>query len=213
MNGSYPHIETLVDRYPALATVRADIESGLELIIDRIRLDGTIYVCGNGGSAADADHIVAELMKSFVKRRPIGDELIGSLEAASLQLGPKIAAMLQAGVPASSLTGQSALSTAIANDVNADMVFAQQLAILGRKQDILWALSTSGNARNVLNAAVVARAKGLPVLGMTGTTGGALREFCDVCIRVPARETYEIQELHLPVYHALCLSIEDILWP
>jgi len=195
-------IAELVGRYPGLRECASQVDEAVHMLARSLDNDGTLYICGNGGSAADAGHIVGELMKSFELPRPIDD----STRAAVADDG--ISAMLQGALRAVSLSGSGPLATAIANDVSADMVFAQQVFGYGRPGDVLWALTTSGNSRNVLNAARVARARGMRVLGMTGRSGGALAEWCDVCIRVPESETWKVQELHFPVYHALCRILE-----
>jgi len=171
---------------------------------------GKLLACGNGGSAADADHIVGELMKGFLLRRPIPDCFAQKLrEACGNTEGVALANGLQGALPAISLTAHAALTSAFANDVASDMAFAQQVYGYGKPGDVLIAISTSGNSANVLKAAQVARAKGLVVIGLTGQGGGALAPLCDVCIAVPERETYRVQELHLPVYHLLCAMVES----
>lgn len=192
----------LLDRYPALVARCESVQEAFGLLEECYVNDRTVYLCGNGGSAADAEHIVGELMKSFAFKRSIpaldkelfcNEALCGNLEGA---------------LRAVALTGHPSLSTAFSNDVDPRMVFAQQVYGYGRKGDVLWALSTSGNSENVLCALTVARAKGMRCLGMTGQGGGAMRALCDVCICVPETETYKVQELHLPVYHTLCRMLE-----
>ena len=158
-------------------------------------------MCGNGGSASDAEHIVGELMKGFYRQR--------SLSREEKEIFGELGDNLQEALPAISLTGHPALSTAFMNDVDPEMVFAQQVYGYGRKGDVLMALTTSGNSRNVLNAARVARAKGMKVVGLTGRDGGSLKELCDVCIIVPGQATADIQEYHLPVYHTICAMLEE----
>ncbi len=170
-------------------------------------------MCGNGGSSADADHIVGELMKGFLKKRPLPEPLRQSLVARDAELGQSLASLLQGALPAVNISGHSALSTAFANDVSAELVFAQQVMGLGRPGDLLLGISTSGNARNVLAAFAAARASGLAAIGLTGEAGGKMQERCDVLIRVPAARTHEVQELHLPVYHCLCAMIEERFFP
>jgi len=169
-------------------------------------------ICGNGGSAADAEHITGELMKSFKLKRPVSEEIRCSLEALFPDNGAYIADHLQVGIRALSLTGQSSFSSAFANDVAPDMVFAQQVFNYGCGSDVLWAISTSGNSKNVVNACIVAHVSGLYTIGMTGEHGGKLSEICDVTIRVPACETFRVQEYHLPVYHTLCAMLEAELF-
>jgi D-sedoheptulose 7-phosphate isomerase len=195
-------IAELIDRYPVLNACCESVGDAFRVLEACYERDGIVYLCGNGGSAADAEHIVGELMKSFAFKRsiPASDwEEVGD-EA--------ISANLEGALRAVALTGHSSLSTAFANDVNPGMVFAQQVYGYGRKGDVLWALSTSGNSENVLHALTVARGRGLKCIGMTGQEGGAMRELCDVCICVPEIETFKVQELHLPVYHALCRMLE-----
>jgi D-sedoheptulose 7-phosphate isomerase len=195
-------IAELIDRYPVLNSCRDSVGEAFRLLEACYERDGIVYLCGNGGSAADAEHIVGELMKSFAFKRsiPASDRQEVDDEA--------ISANLEGALRAIALTGHLSLTTAFANDVHPVMAFAQQVYGYGRKGDVLWALSTSGNSENVLHALTVARARGLNCIGMTGQKGGAMRERCDVCICVPETETYKVQELHLPVYHALCRMLE-----
>ena len=166
-------------------------------------------IAGNGGSAADSEHIVGELMKGFVKRRPLSEELKQALEAADPIRGKELAEKLQGALPAIALTNHAALSSAFANDVDGVLSYAQQVNGYGRAGDVFLGISTSGNAENVMYAAVTARAKGMRVIALTGKTGGNLGAFADISIIVPEQETYKIQELHLPIYHALCLMLEE----
>ncbi|WP_319561943.1 SIS domain-containing protein [Marispirochaeta sp.] len=206
------YIARLITRYPILEPIAETIDNAATLMKCSIDAGGKILVCGNGGSAADADHIVGELMKSFVKKRPLAREQREALIRTDEVMGGVLAAELQGGIPAISLTQHTSLSTAFANDVNSALIYAQQAAVLGKKGDILWGISTSGNAQNVLYAAVCARAMGMQILGLTGRQGGGLKEKSDVCIAVPEDETFMVQELHLPIYHTLCLSLENHLW-
>ena len=167
-----------------------------------------LLICGNGGSASDSEHIVGELMKSFAYHRTLSDDIKTKLIAAFADKGAYLAEKLQPALPAISLTCHSALNTAFANDVDPNLVFAQQVMGYGAKGDVLLGISTSGNAENVINAMVTARALGLRTIGLTGKSGGKLKEYCEVAIRVDGSETAEIQELHLPVYHALCKMLE-----
>ena len=204
-------VAALVTRYPVLDSSRSTMSSAATLLVEQLQQSKKILICGNGGSAADADHIVGELMKSFVKDRPIDDALRQRIISVDKEEGPGIAANLQKGIPAIALTQHTSLSTAYANDVEPALVFAQQTMVLGSPGDIFWGISTSGNSANVLYAAITAKACGLKVLGMTGESGGKLRRYCDICITVPETETYRIQELHLPIYHQLCLILEEVL--
>jgi D-sedoheptulose 7-phosphate isomerase len=202
----------LLERYPALGPCAAEITAASDMLLKAAKEGGKYLICGNGGSAADADHITGELIKSFCKKRPIEKNLVENLLKLDAESGAVLAEKLQAGIPAISLSFHNALSTAFANDVDPNLVFAQQCQVYGKPGDVFWGISTSGNAKNVYYAALTARAAGLKVLGLTGQSGGKLKSVCDICICVPCTETYEVQELHLPVYHALCLYIEDSLW-
>lgn len=205
-------IHELLMRYPELASMEDTLSEAAHLLERSITSGGKILVCGNGGSASDADHIVGELMKSFVKKRPIAKELEMALVETDPERGAMIASLLEGSIPAICLSAHTALSTAFGNDVEPAMSYAQQVGGYGQAGDLFWGISTSGNAKNVLYAAVVAKAKGLKVLGMTGEGGGALKSLCDVCIRVPQRETFKVQELHLPIYHWLCIYLESCFW-
>ncbi len=195
------HVERLTKRFPQLAQCREQILASYELLRACYDAGGMLLVCGNGGSGADAEHIVGELMKGFYRQR--------SLSREEKEIFGELGDNLQEALPAISLTGHPALSTAFMNDVDPEMVFAQQVYGYGRKGDVLMALTTSGNSRNVLNAARVARAKGMKVVGLTGRDGGSLKELCDVCIIVPGQATADIQEYHLPVYHTICAMLEE----
>ena len=196
------YLKELLDRYPRLENCAQDIQAAFDMLIGCYENDGAVYTCGNGGSAADAEHIVGELMKSFTGHRPLSADFTEQLQ------DEYISGNLEGALRAVALTGQISLSTAFANDVAPDLIFAQQTYGYGRPGDVLWGLSTSGNSKNVLYALKVARAKGMKTLGMTGQSGGQMLNLCDVCIRVPETETYKIQELHLPVYHTLCRMLE-----
>lgn len=202
-------LNLLVERYPKLAVCKEDIKKAYELLETAYRNGRKLLVCGNGGSASDSEHIVGELMKEFkLKRKVYGDQATALKEIDS-ELGQVLADNLQGALPAICLTGHSFLTTAFMNDANADLVFAQQVNGYGKVGDVFWGISTSGNSRNVLFAAVNAKAKGLKVIGLTGAKENKLMKYSDVCIRVPETETYKIQELHLPVYHSLCLMLEE----
>lgn len=201
-------LELVLGNYPALEGCRGDIEAAFGILLECALRDGLIMTCGNGGSASDSAHIVGELMKGFKTGRPLNQRQLDALEFAFPKEGKAIAAHLQQAIKAVSLTDQAAISTAFANDVAPDMVFAQQVLGYGRRGDVLIGLSTSGNSRNVVNACKVAKAFGVKTIGFTGEAGGALAGLCDVTIRVPATETFRVQEYHLPVYHALCAMLE-----
>ncbi|MBP3795804.1 MAG: SIS domain-containing protein [Bacteroidales bacterium] len=201
-------LQTLTDRYPVLLPCREDIAACAERIGDTFARGGKLLIAGNGGSAADAEHIVGELMKSFVLPRPLDAVLTERMRAIDPQRGDVLAKNLQQGLPAIALDGHPALSTAFQNDCQPQLVFAQQVMGYGREGDALLAISTSGNSENVLYAAIAAKAKGMAVIGLTGARESRLSALADICIRVPATETYQVQELHLPVYHALCMMWE-----
>jgi D-sedoheptulose 7-phosphate isomerase len=206
------HLDELIVRYPALKDCAAAIEDAYRMIVECCRAGGKLLVCGNGGSAADADHIVGELMKGFLKRRALPEEVQSALRQADPELGPVLAARLQGAVPAIALSAQSAVATAFANDVDPTLVFAQLAAGYGNRGDVLLGISTSGNAQNVIAAFVAARAKCLRTIGLSGASGGKMKGRCDLLIAVPATKTLEVQELHLPVYHCLCAMIEECLF-
>ena len=203
------YLEELTSRYPVLEAVKGDVLAAYEILRDCYAGGGKLMIAGNGGSCADSEHIVGELMKGFVKRRPVSNEFAAALQEADEKRGEELASCLQGGLPAIALTGHAGLATAFLNDVNGEMIYAQQLYGYGKKGDVFMGISTSGNAENVMYAAVTAKAKGLKVVGLTGKTGGKLAKLADVAIIVPEQETYKIQELHLPIYHALCLMLED----
>lgn len=205
-------LQELLQRYPQLSSIRDELTQAADLLERSVSLKGKILVCGNGGSAADADHIVGELMKRFVRERPLAQELQEALKKVDPEKGSMLASSLEGSIPAICLSAHTALSTAFGNDVDSSISFAQQVSGYGLSGDVFWGLSTSGNARNVLYAAIVAKAKGMKVLGMTGEGGGLLKDLCDVCIRVPEKETFKVQELHLPIYHWLCIYLESVYW-
>ena len=201
-------LNTLTERYPVLNEIKKELEQAYQLLEMCFENGGKLLVGGNGGSAADAEHIVGELMKGFVKRRPMTDEMQKTLKAADPKRGAVLAENLQRSLPAIAITGHNALSSAFANDVDPVLTYAQQVMGYGTSKDVLFAISTSGNAENVMYAAVAAKAKGMKVVALTGKDGGALAKIADVSIIVPLQETYQIQELHLPIYHAFCLMLE-----
>ena len=202
-------IDLLIKRYPSLGNCKADIYAAFEILRDSYVANGKLLVCGNGGSAADSEHIVGELMKEFLKKRKVFAEQAEAMKAINLEMGQYLAENLQGALPAIALTGHSALSTAFMNDSESVLVFAQQVNGYGRQGDVFWGISTSGNSANVVYAAITAKARRLKVIGLTGMKESKLSVLADVCIRVPETETFMIQELHLPVYHCLCLMLED----
>lgn len=195
--------------HPRLTGCRPEIEAAASMVCESFAAKGKLLACGNGGSAADAEHIVGELMKGFRMKRPLPEELRAALTRTDATMGPHLAERLQGALPAIALTGHASLSTAFANDVDPLLVFAQQLYGYGAPGDVLIALSTSGNSKNVLFAVTTARCLGIKTIGMTGKSGGRLADLCDVTIRVPENETALVQELHLPVYHAICTIAEQ----
>ena len=203
------HIDLLVERYPILKTCVKDVEQAYFILENCYEHDGKLLIAGNGGSAADSEHIAGELMKRFKTPRPVTPDFAEKLKAIDPVRGENLAHNLERGLMAIPLVAHEALSTAYINDVDGLGVFAQQLYGFGRPGDVFLGISTSGNSKNVMSATVVARALGLKVIGLTGAKGGELAEAADVAIKVPETETYMIQELHLPIYHCLCLMLED----
>lgn len=202
-------LNLLIERYPKLAVCREDIKKAYEMLESAYQQGKKLLVCGNGGSASDSEHIVGELMKEFKLKRKVYGQQAEALKAIDPELGQVLADNLQGALPAISLTAHSSLQTAFMNDVIPELVFAQQVNGYGNEGDVFLGISTSGNSKNVLYAAVNAKAKGLKVIGLTGSKENKLMKYSDVCIRVPETETYKIQELHLPVYHCLCLMLEQ----
>ena len=203
------HIELLVERYPSLESAKDSIIEAYSLMEESYGRGGKLLICGNGGSAADAEHIAGELMKGFKLPRKVDKAFADKLTAAAPELGAVLAENLQGALPAIALDGHPALTTAYMNDCEPLLCFAQQVNGYGSENDVLLGISTSGNSKNVLYAATVAKAKGMRVIGLTGAKDSRLAALSDVCIKVPQTETYMIQELHLPVYHCLCLMLED----
>lgn len=203
------HIDLLLDRYPKLETVRQQIIDAYLVMEECYEHDGKLLIAGNGGSAADSEHIAGELMKRFKISRQITPEMTAKLKEIDLIRGEKLAKNLERGLTAIPLVAHEALSTAYINDVDGKGVFSQQLFVFGRSGDVFLGISTSGNSENVILATVIARALGIKVIGLTGAKGGELASVADVAVKVPETETYMIQELHLPVYHCWCLMLED----
>ena len=203
--------EELFARYPALEACRADVQAAFDALLVCYRTGGKVLCCGNGGSASDCEHIVGELLKKFKKHRAIPEAVRERLSAAGEE-GARLASRLEGSLPAISLVSQSGILTAFANDVGWDEAFAQQLLGLARAGDVLVAISTSGNSRNCVLAVTLAKAMDVRTVALVGEAGGRLAGLCDVSIRVPACETYQVQEFHLPVYHALCAMLEEELF-
>lgn len=201
-------LNELIERYPCLVSCKEEIRQAAEALINCYAKGRKVMICGNGGSCADADHIVGELMKGFLKKRPISGAQRQTMKNNCSALDDSILDALQCGLPAISLCSTTALNTAFANDVDPSLIYAQNVFGLGKQGDILLCISTSGNANNVYAAAKVAKALGITVIGLTGGTGGLLKDISDICIIAPGTHTYKIQELHLPIYHFLCAATE-----
>ena len=201
--------QKLLTRYPALESCAGEIEKAKDMLIACYGRGGKVLLCGNGGSAADCEHIVGELMKGFLSKRPISSRQKAVMQERCPDLCEEMLDKLQLGLPAISLPGLTALNAAFCNDVDPELIYAQSVLALGKPGDILLGLSTSGNAKNVCAAAKVAKGLGLTVIGLTGESGGQLKLLSDTAICVPETETYKIQELHLPVYHYICAAVEQ----
>lgn len=206
------HIDELCIRYPVLSVCKNDIEKAAEALIESFENGGKLLVAGNGGSCADSDHISGELLKSFVKKRRPSVELLDSIRKINPETGDYLSDKLQGSLPVIALTNNTALMTASLNDVDGNVMFAQQVNGYGKEGDVFLGISTSGNSKDIVYPTVVAKAKGLMTVALTGKDGGKLKGIADICIVVPEQETFKIQELHLPVYHALCLEIEEYFW-
>jgi phosphoheptose isomerase len=202
-------LQKLVEKYPELSICIPPIEQAYQALHTAYKNGGKLLICGNGGSAADCEHIVGELMKGFYLPRRIPEVTQRQLINLFGDDGQRLAANLQGALPAVSLVSDSALMTAYANDVEPTMIFAQQVYGYGKPGDALLAISTSGNSQNVIYALQVARIMGLQTIGLTGSSGGKMRDLCNVAICVPWEQVADIQERHLPIYHALCLMLEE----
>lgn len=205
-------LNDLLRRYPILEVCKKDIEKAKDALIECYKNDGKVLICGNGGSCADSDHIVGELMKGFLKQRPLSEEQKTNMKKNFDLVDDELLSKLQGGLPAIALPSITALNSAFCNDVDPELIYAQSLMGLGRKHDVLIAISTSGNSKNVFGAVKVAKALGVKVIGLTGNMCGRLKEYSNISICVPETETYKIQELHLPVYHYLCAAVEDFFY-
>lgn len=203
------HVEFLIDRYPKLNGCRDSIVEAYKTMEDAYSAGHKLLIAGNGGSAADSEHMAGELMKRFKIPRPVPHDFADRLKEIDIERGAELAVKLECGLTAIPLVANEALSTAYINDADGQGVFAQQLFGYGRSGDVFLGISTSGNSQNILNAVIVAKAMGIKVIGLTGADGGELAGMADVAVRVPEKETYMIQELHLPVYHCWCLMLED----
>lgn len=200
----------LLKRYPSLALCEGEIENACEELLRTVRGGGQILLCGNGGSCADCDHISGELLKGFLLKRTLNEKDLKKFEP--FPEGRELAEKLQYGIRSVPLPALSAAATAFCNDVAPEAVYAQLVLALGKKEDALLCISTSGNSENIVKAAVAAKALGIRTVGLTGERGGKLDGLCDVCIKVPETETFKIQELHLPVYHCICAVLEAELF-
>ena len=205
----YKYINSLLGSYPKLNVCKNDIIQAYEILRKCYSQHHKLLICGNGGSAADSEHIVGELMKGFTLPRKVPAEMSKKFTQVDNDLGNVLAENLQGALPSIALTTHTALSTAFMNDCQPVLVFAQQVYGYAQKGDCFLGISTSGNSQNVLYAAVVAKAQGMSLIGLTGAQQNKLEKYCDVCIHVPETETYKIQELHLPIYHCICLMLEE----
>lgn len=203
------HVDSLIARYPELAVCQDDIIGAYKILESAYANGRKLLVCGNGGSAADSEHVVGELMKEFKLKRKVFANQADAMKAIDPEMGGYLADNLQGALPAIALTGHSALSTAFMNDSESVLVFAQQVNGYGKAGDVLLGISTSGNSKNVIYAAITAKARGLKVIGLTGEKESRLSKLADCCIQVPETETYKVQEMHLPVYHCLCMILEE----
>ena len=206
------HLSLLIERYPVLAPQRQAIEQAYLTIVECYKKGGKLILCGNGGSCTDCDHIVGELMKGFLKLRPLSEDKKAEMKNNCDLVDDELLSKLQGGLPAISLPSITALNSAFCNDVDPELMYAQPLMSLANKNDILIGISTSGNSKNVFGAVKVAKALGIKVIGLTGQTGGKIKGVADVCICAPETETFKIQELHLPIYHYLCAAVEEHFW-
>jgi len=203
------YLQQLIERYPKLESAKDDISAAFDIIVKSYEKKGKLLIAGNGGSASDAEHIAGELMKTFAKKRELPGSFITEVSKVDEEIAQYLVPRLQPGLPAIALSGHASLNTACINDIDGNITFAQQVYGYGKEGDVLLSISTSGNSKNVLYAAAVAKAKKLKIIALTGAGGGKLKKFADVCICVPENETWKIQELHLPVYHLLCMMLEE----
>lgn len=201
-------IDCLAERVPELSVLNEQIAQAVEILCEAARADRKILICGNGGSAADSEHISGELLKEFKVKRPMSEAFVSQMSQRFGEEGEHLAKVLQRGIQAIPLASFTSLSTAYMNDAEPAAVFAQGVCALGREGDVLLAISTSGNSKNVVYAMQAARVLGLKIIALTGETGGCMKSLCDVLLNVPASETYRVQEFHLPVYHTLCAAVE-----
>lgn len=205
-------LDNLIGKYPELSELRDAIDKASGIIVKCYTAGGKLLICGNGGSSSDACHIAGELMKSFEKRRPLDVSFKKRLADISPDRGRYLAEKLEHGLPAISLAAHTSLITAIGNDIGPRLIFAQQIMGYGEGKDVLLALSTSGNSENIIDACITARAMNITVVGITGKSGGKMKEYCDILINVPREQTASVQELQLPVYHAVCRIVEEYFY-
>lgn len=204
-------LNELIQRYPKLKSMRKELEKAANMLVETYHNGGKVLVCGNGGSCADAEHIVGELMKGFLSKRKLTDDEVKMFEGYA-ENASDFASKLQRAIPAISLPSQCAILSAFINDVEPDMAYAQMTFGYGRKEDLLIGISTSGNSANVVNAVIAAKAIGMKTIGMTGSGGGRLSELCDCTLKSPETETFKVQEYHLPMYHFLCAQAEKTIF-
>lgn len=202
-------INELLNRYSSLCECKEDIEKAAKAIIECYENGGKLLLCGNGGSCADCEHIVGEMMKGFLKKRPLNDSKKAEMKSKCDLVDDELLSKLQCGLPAVAIPSINALNSAFCNDVDPELVYAQPLMSLAKENDILIGISTSGNSKNVFGAVKVAKALGIKVIGLTGKKGGKLKETADICICASETETFKIQELHLPIYHYICAAVEE----
>jgi len=203
------YIQQLIQRYPSLEIVKTEISAAFDIFTNSYANGGKLLIAGNGGSASDAEHIAGELMKTFAKKRNLPESFIADIKNVDAEIADYLIPRMQPGLPTIALSGHASLNTACINDIDGNITFAQQVYGYGKETDVLLAISTSGNSKNVLYAAAVAKAKKLKIIALSGGSGGALKKIADVSIIVPETETYKVQELHLPVYHCLCQMLEN----
>lgn len=202
-------VKEYINKYPILASSETSIRNAIDIIKESLEKGGKVLVCGNGGSCSDADHICGEFLKGFLKKRKLDSSLKNKMFEIYGEKGKELADALQCGLPCINLCAHNALSTAVSNDLGEGYVYAQQVMAYGKANDVIIGISTSGNAQNVINAFVCAKSLGVKVIALTGETGGKMRDFADCLINVSAQKTPDVQELHLPVYHAVCASVEE----
>jgi D-sedoheptulose 7-phosphate isomerase len=206
------YLHELIKRYPSLLNIQNDIYNAYSILKETFQQGGKLLIAGNGGSAADAEHIVGELMKNFVKKRKNSENFIGCLKAVDNEASEYLKQHLQPGLPAIALNSHTSLTTACINDIDGNIIYAQQVYGYGRPEDVFLGITTSGNSKNILYAMITAKAKKMKTITLTGGSGGLAAKYADIAIIVPETETFKIQELHLPIYHTLCLMLEDFFF-